>query len=139
MLLTVYYLHFIYQNLEGRSIYVSPYRQYKDLVLMPTEELQFGLHYMLPTRACTVTLKTPETYYANLYLKTTCPHEGDSTGDARRDWKKLVGHGFAMVGSLVRAAATARIEAPQLQRYMRRLEKFTHCQRCLTSLNQHQT
>jgi hypothetical protein len=40
--------------------------------------------------------------------------------DARRDWKKLVGHGFLVVGSLVLCCCTARIfEAPQLQRYMK--------------------
>jgi hypothetical protein len=130
VLLTVYYLHFICQNLERKKhIRCLRIANHKDLVTLMPDRGSCSLVYIACCqqgvyRHVGAQLKL----YANGTCKITSPHEGDSyCGMLRRDWKKFVGHSFAMVGSLVLCCCYSENfpKYHSCKEYMRRLEKVS--------------
>jgi hypothetical protein len=144
VLLTIYHLHFICQNLE-RKKYIRCLRiaNHKDLVTLMPDRGSCSLIYVACCqqgvyRHVGAQLKL----YANGTCKTTCPHEGGGyCVMLRRDWRKLVGHSFAMVGSLVLCCCYSEDFAKyhSCKEYIEHAqngESFRHCQRYLTNLHQ---
>jgi hypothetical protein len=123
---TVYYLHFIYQNLERKKhIRCLRIANHKDPTLMPTVEASVWFTLHAANKAFTVTLER-SLNLRKWYPYITCPHEGDGyrecSEETGRNW--LVSSALWLDLLFLLLLQRGFPEAPQLQRYMRRLEKF---------------
>jgi hypothetical protein len=129
VLLTVHSLQFIFQNLERKKhIRCLRIANHKDLVTLMPDRGSFSLAYIACCqqgvyRHVGAQLKL----YANGTSETTCPHDGDGyCGIFLRDCKKLVGHSFAVVGSLALCCCYQDfLKCHSCKEYMSRLEKVS--------------
>jgi hypothetical protein len=130
LLLTIYPLHLVFQNLECKKrIRCLRIANHKDLVTLLPDRGSFSLVYIACCQQSVYRhVGTELKLYVNGTCETACPSEGDGgCGIFLRDLKKQVGHSFAIVGTLVLCCYYRDdfLKYHSCKEYMSRLEKIS--------------
>jgi hypothetical protein len=127
--LTIIYSHRL-QNLESkRHIRCLRIANHKDLVTLLPDRGSFSLAYIACCQSSVYRhVGTELKLYGNGTCEISCPSEGDGyCGIFLRDWKKQVGHGIAVVGTLLLCCCFRDdfLKNHGCKEYMDRLEKVS--------------
>jgi hypothetical protein len=117
--------HFLESKKRIRCLRIA---NHKDLVTLLPDRGSFSLAYIVCCQQSVYRHVGAELkLYANGTYETTSPPEGDGyCGILLRDWKKQVGHGFAIVGTLLLCCYRDDfMKYHGCKEYMSRLEKVS--------------